>query len=188
MHITSSQKPIFLFTKDYPTQNQCTIAFPTNIVDNGDGTWTYDQYTITEPWKINLQAQIEAYYADWLQKAKDLEFQTESEKVRSFRDALLSEADTLYCNVENWDLMDAESRSAWQDYKQTLRDISKQTGFPFTIVWPKKPPLQIDRGKATETEALQAENKLLRGQLKAATDRNDFIEDCVAELVTYLYV
>ena len=34
---------------------------------------------------------------------------------------------------------------------------------------------------------LEAENKLLRAQLQAATDRQDFIEDCIAEMAMVVY-
>ncbi len=34
---------------------------------------------------------------------------------------------------------------------------------------------------------LEAENKMLRAQLQAATDRQDFIEDCIAEMATVVY-
>lgn len=35
--------------------------------------------------------------------------------------------------------------------------------------------------------ALQQENKLLKAQLKAQTDRADFIEDCLAEMAGVVY-
>ena len=34
---------------------------------------------------------------------------------------------------------------------------------------------------------LEAENKMLRAQLQAATDRQDFIEDCIAEMAMQVY-
>lgn len=34
---------------------------------------------------------------------------------------------------------------------------------------------------------LQEENQLLKAQLKAATDRSDFLEDCVAEMAGVVY-
>lgn len=139
MHITSATKPSFSFVKDYPAQNQCTITFSDNIVDNGDGTWTYDQYTITEPWKINLQAQIEAYYSDWLQKAKDAEQEAEAAKIREYRDNLLSQCDLQHCNPEKWNAMSDAEKLAWAAYKQVLRDVPTQTGFPYSVTWPVLP-------------------------------------------------
>lgn len=39
----------------------------------------------------------------------------------------------------------------------------------------------------TETEQLRAENKLLKAQIQAQSDRADFIEDCIAEMATQVY-
>lgn len=36
-------------------------------------------------------------------------------------------------------------------------------------------------------EDLAAENKLLKAQLQAQSDRSDFIEDCIAEMATVVY-
>lgn len=36
-------------------------------------------------------------------------------------------------------------------------------------------------------ETLQQENKLLKAQLQAQTERSDFIEDCIAEMATQVY-
>ena len=36
-------------------------------------------------------------------------------------------------------------------------------------------------------EDLQQENKLLKAQIKAQTERSDFIEDCIAEMATQVY-
>lgn len=39
----------------------------------------------------------------------------------------------------------------------------------------------------TPTEKLQEENRLLKAQLKAQTERSDFIEDCIAEMAGVVY-
>lgn len=36
-------------------------------------------------------------------------------------------------------------------------------------------------------EKLQQENKLLKAQLQAQSNRSDFIEDCIAEMATQVY-
>ena len=41
--------------------------------------------------------------------------------------------------------------------------------------------------KTTTIEDLKNENKLLKAQLKAQTDRSDFIEDCIAEMAEVVY-
>ncbi len=41
--------------------------------------------------------------------------------------------------------------------------------------------------KTTTIEDLEQENKLLKAQLKAQTERSDFIEDCIAEMAGVVY-
>lgn len=41
--------------------------------------------------------------------------------------------------------------------------------------------------KDEELKNLQQENKLLKAQIKAQTERSDFIEDCIAEMATQVY-
>lgn len=47
----------------------------------------------------------------------------------------------------------------------------------------EKPPMP-----PTPTEVLQEENRLLRAQVQAATERQDFVEDCIAEMAAQVYV
>ena len=54
------------------------------------------------------------------------------ELVRSHRNLLLSETDW-------WALADRTMTQAEIDYRQALRDIPQQEGFPTNIVWPTKP-------------------------------------------------
>lgn len=48
---------------------------------------------------------------------------------------------------------------------------------------PPPPPPTIDERVTT----LEADNDLLKQQLKAASDQNDFLEDCVAEMAQIVY-
>lgn len=47
---------------------------------------------------------------------------------------------------------------------------------------PASPPTQAER--ITE---LESENKLLTAQIQALSDRNDFMEDCIAEMAMVVY-
>lgn len=47
---------------------------------------------------------------------------------------------------------------------------------------PAPPPTIEDR-----VTTLESENDLLKQQLKAASDQNDFLEDCVAEMAQIVY-
>ena len=56
--------------------------------------------------------------------------------IRSKRDGLLSETD--------WIVIKAYERNAnipaeWEMYRQALRDITSQEGFPYSVIWPTKP-------------------------------------------------
>ena len=52
--------------------------------------------------------------------------------VREKRNALLSETDWMA-------LSDSNMTDPWKNYRQALRDITTQEGFPFSIIWPTKP-------------------------------------------------
>lgn len=58
---------------------------------------------------------------------------------RAERNRLLDRCDIIHCNAANWDLMDEEEKAAWHVYKQKLRDVTEQAGFPYDVAWPKKP-------------------------------------------------
>jgi hypothetical protein len=51
---------------------------------------------------------------------------------RGARDVLLKETDL-------WGLADYPTTQAQLDYRQALRDITDQAGFPHDITWPTKP-------------------------------------------------
>ncbi|MGA0588104.1 tail fiber assembly protein [Dyella sp. KRB-257] len=55
---------------------------------------------------------------------------------RSTRDALISACD--WTQIPDSPLT-ADQRTAWVAYRQALRDVPSQAGFPETIDWPIKP-------------------------------------------------
>lgn len=60
-----------------------------------------------------------------------------AEEMRSKRDALLDEADVLMMKLE--DAGDIDGVAAARKYRQALRDVPLQSGFPDAIVWPEAP-------------------------------------------------
>lgn len=57
----------------------------------------------------------------------------ESARVRSTRNRLLAESDWTQ-------VLDAPvDRAAWANYRQALRDVTLQAGFPSNVTWPSKP-------------------------------------------------
>lgn len=57
-----------------------------------------------------------------------------AKRVRAQRDALLAECDWTQAR----DVV-LPNDTEWQAYRQALRDITDQSGFPFNITWPTKP-------------------------------------------------
>jgi hypothetical protein len=57
-----------------------------------------------------------------------------SERVRRERDTLLSASDWTQASD-----VPSQQRAAWAQYRQALRDVPQQAGFPFEIAWPTPP-------------------------------------------------
>ncbi len=56
--------------------------------------------------------------------------------VRSDRDQAIAQSDwTQMPDVS----LTAEQKAAWADYRQALRDVPEQPGFPWSVQWPAKP-------------------------------------------------
>lgn len=71
--------------------------------------------------------------ADMDQEAKDALDTTQAISVRKQRDEKLAECDWTQ-------VADAPvNKTTWATYRQALRDITAQSGFPWTITWPTKP-------------------------------------------------
>lgn len=46
---------------------------------------------------------------------------------------------------------------------------------------------KVENSTETRVETLETDNKLLTEQLKAASDQNEFLEDCIAEMAEIVY-
>lgn len=71
--------------------------------------------------------------ADMEQEARDALDLTQSRSVRSTRNTKLAECDWTQIADATVD------KAAWATYRQALRDIPTQTGFPWDIQWPEAP-------------------------------------------------
>jgi len=54
------------------------------------------------------------------------------EEIRKERNRLLSDTDWMA-------LSDVTMSPAWASYRQALRDITAQEGYPYAVIWPTKP-------------------------------------------------
>ena len=61
------------------------------------------------------------------------QLEQEADEARTQRDALLGDSD--WTQVSDAPV----NHQAWADYRQALRDLPQQAGFPTEITWPQKP-------------------------------------------------
>lgn len=57
---------------------------------------------------------------------------------RQERDSLLLASDVMVL-PDRWAALSAEKQQAWSAYRQALRDVPQQPGFPENVTWPVKP-------------------------------------------------
>lgn len=105
--------------------------------DKGKVIYVYDVYRLSSwRWRETLEADIETHYEDWKEAAYRVEYTALSDSIRAERDKLLAASDPRV--LEDFP-QTTEDRAAWLAYRQTLRDLPEQAGFPFTATWPDKP-------------------------------------------------
>lgn len=66
----------------------------------------------------------------------------EAENVRKMRNALLLRSDPQMF-ADRVEHEDAEIVEAWKEYRQALRDLPQQPGFPFDVEWPEAPRAEV---------------------------------------------
>ena len=106
-------------------------------VEQVDGKW-YTKHVLgpvfTDTPATDLQPAKTAAENESAYKAtKDAE---QAVSVRASRDIKLAETDWVV--IKNLEL-NANIPGAWEVYRQALRDVPTQSGFPNTIVWPVQP-------------------------------------------------
>lgn len=120
--------------------------------------YSYDVYTIEVSYRDNLAQTIEDNIEKWLKDVKEKDYNEVAAEVRQKRNDLLKDTDKEMCidrlnfnSPENLtmtniisslkDFFDGFaniSKSNIAKYRQELRDITKQEGFPYKVVWPTK--------------------------------------------------
>ena len=115
------------------------------------------------------ESDFDSSYSSALEEAYNGEVTVEdipmtAEEARAQRDKLL--ADTDWTQVLDSPI-DADTREAYRAYRQALRDIPEQEGFPHSITWPE-PPVKV---KAAPDPVDEAVDLLLSGATgKEATE------------------
>lgn len=109
---------------------------PTSVLEE-NGVYTVkevsppavDKNTHSYTWTVELKDGV------WTQVWSTTELPQEKAEsnIRGYRDRLLSESD--WTQVADTPV----DSSAWAVYRQTLRDIPSQEGFPYSVTWPVQP-------------------------------------------------
>lgn len=97
-------------------------------IEQIDGKW-YTKYILGPVFTDNesgTAAEQEAAY----KAQRDAE---RGEAIRRNRNQMLTESDWTQLADSPVD------KTAWATYRQELRDVPTQTGFPWTVTWPEKP-------------------------------------------------
>lgn len=96
------------------------------------GAEEYDKFVApyVEQWAAEKSRQEAEYEAEW-NKLENV-----AARARAERDRLLGETDFML--MPDYPLPDAK-RAAMTAYRQALRDVPAQSGFPRSIDWPVKP-------------------------------------------------
>lgn len=121
--------------------------------------YEYDSYTMTVRNRADLEKDISNNYDNWLEKAKQIERDELAAEVRVKRDALLADTDkdfvldrinlnipekvtasTMLNAVKDiFAVLGSVCSGETAKYRQALRDIPEQEGFPYNVRFPVKP-------------------------------------------------
>ena len=139
---------------------QKIICFRQNIeeVTTEDGVqYTADEYTLTVTDTQMLEERIADNIEAWREKAMKEDYDRAAAEVRAIRDKLLAESDKeMVLDRMGLEVPTGASFTAWLDflkglagairgswaqYRQALRDIPEQSGFPYSVEFPEPPSL-----------------------------------------------
>lgn len=117
----------------------CFGEYLTHWVNND----VLQEYTIEQKQKKEIQPNPFCVWSnqifDWVDtRTSDEIYQSTANSVRTQRNNLLQASDWT-------DTFSAPTRlgqdvyQSWQTYRQALRDVTTQSGFPFNVIWPISP-------------------------------------------------
>lgn len=128
---------------------------------DGVTRWMYDKYVTEVPERPSLGQYISGGLDRWVAACEAAEVEVIASEARKARDKLLAETDYLMA-IDRIDLtipaitantatqactalktlcasLQTACSGEWAQYRQALRDLPTQPGFPRDITWPKKP-------------------------------------------------
>jgi len=115
-------------------------SFPKSPSDALLADWGVYSYTVPDQPAVDSMPQtlkqtaLPAVDGAWTHgwEVSNLSIEDAGRNIRSQRDNLLSQTDWMA-------LSDVTMSPEWVAYRQALRDITSQEGFPYAVIWPTKP-------------------------------------------------
>jgi hypothetical protein len=100
-----------------------------------EGTLDSFSYYIQDGQVVDMPPKPDgAYYFDYATKQWVQDQSAQENTVKAQRNQLLQQSDwTQLADIP------AETKALWEPYRQALRDITDQPGYPYDIVWPTPP-------------------------------------------------
>lgn len=144
MHLKLTNGTPAIYTLGQLRRDNPQTSFPKLIPD--ELLASYDVYTYTRPkpdeydslaWRL-IDDEFVNVNGAWMlpYKLEALPLEDAQRNIRSRRDSLLQETDwVVIMHTEKGTNIPME----WEVYRQALRDITAQAGFPFSVTWPTKP-------------------------------------------------
>lgn len=119
-------------------EDKAIITFFDNIqeiTEDEETKYTYDVYEIKIQNRENLEEKLKdaEYYNSLLELAKEEYGQKLADEVRKIRDELLKETDKYL--LEDFPISE-EQKEKYKIYRNALREIPEQSGFPNDVSWP----------------------------------------------------
>ena len=152
----SERPPVFTVNRE---GDRAVIIFYTDIKEiqreDGETAWEAVSWTLESSWTDNIMERITEQQAAWLAEAQAEAYEEAAAKVRSLRDKLLADSDAMMAiDRLGLEVPSGSNFTAWlsflrgigdaltgaiKNYRQALRDLPEQPGFPFDVEWPDKP-------------------------------------------------
>ncbi len=173
MKAESNLRPENKFEIENIINGKCDIVFCDNVqeieaTEENEKKYSFDTYRLKANYRDELEKELNddvEKYKEWLQLAKDTEFNELATIIREKRNKLLQESDKYMCldrlgieipeNITTGTIISVVKKffeglgesinGNYAKYRQALRDITKQEGFPYNVEFPIEPNTNDER-------------------------------------------
>lgn len=165
----SETRPESRYVIENVKDDHCEVVFfdlesieeTTRIDEDGNEKTVYlfNDYREKMAYNEHLEDYLNENYSELLGKASQREYDRVASEVRAKRNALLTESDcrmafdrlgfeipstismtTIISVIKNFfETLKQIKNGEWAEYRQALRDLTEQEGFPFNVEFPEKP-------------------------------------------------